>query len=194
MTGRWQQRCCRPLYPVSRRTAAAKTSRSRVAGHSGKQIQNSTIDKTTSQTTESKLESQNDCPDRVALTHCVWWRQVAYVLLSDLIRHTHREDPDAVILQILRIERCTVKNCNVLIKVTGQLGLVNSFSSEMHSYEHALVDVHVFLAVRHKQNDVIDCVTVVARRREEDIVRLVETSRHVRFLVIIPSIQRHIIS
>ena len=58
----------------------------------------------------------------------------------------------------------------------------------MHSYEHALVDVHVFLAVRHKQNDVIDCVTVVARRREEDIVRLVETSRHVRFLVIIPSI------
>ena len=64
----------------------------------------------------------------------------------------------------------------------------------MHSYEHALVDVHVFLAVRHKQNDVIDCVTVVARRREEDIVRLVETSRHVRFLVIIPSIQMRRIS
>ena len=119
---------------------------------------------------------------------------MAYVLLSDLIRHTHGEDSDAVILQVLRIERCTVKNCNVLIKVTGQLGLVNSFSSEMHSYEHALVDVHVFLAVRHKQNDVIDCVTVVARRREEDIVRLVETSRHVRFLVIIPSIQMRRIS
>ena len=54
---------------------------------------------------------------------------MTYVLLSDLIRHTHGEDSDAVILKNLRVKRRTAKN-NVLMKVAGQLGLVNAFLQE----------------------------------------------------------------